>query len=131
MPEKGSLVVFVTTARMAIPVKNAKISIFKPKTKQLLAFRSSDAQGLSEPFETQTPDISLSLTPQNGENPSEVPFSLFDVQIDHPMYQSILIEDVQVFSGRKSIQNADLIPLSEYSAPADSSVTYPITPQQL
>ncbi|MBO5408519.1 MAG: hypothetical protein J6A61_03845 [Clostridia bacterium] len=131
MPEKGSLVVFVTTARMAIPIKNAKISIFKPKTKELLGFRTSDAQGLSEPFETETPDVGLSLTPQNGENPSDVPFSVFDVQIDHPMYQSILIEDVQVFSGRKSIQNADLIPLSEYANPQESTVTYPITPQLL
>ncbi len=131
MDEKGSLVVFVTTARMAIPVKNAKISIFKPKTKELLGFRTSNAEGLSEPFELETPDVELSLNPQDGGNVADIPFATLDVQIVHPMYQSILIEDVQVFSGRKSIQNVDLIPLAEYAGSDERTATYPITPQPL
>ncbi len=131
MAEKGSLVVYVTTARSAIPVGNARISIFRPDTKQLLGFRSTNAEGFTVAFETETPDIGLSLTPQNQDNAYEVPFAVFDVQVDHPQYQSVLIEDVQVFSDRKSIQNVDLIPLAEYANPQDSTSTFPIPPQSL
>lgn len=131
MSQNGSLIVVVTTARMAIPIKDAYVSIFKPKSKKLLGFRTTNAEGKTAVFETETPDEALSLSPQNGENTYESPFAVFDVQIVHPMYQSILIEDVQVFSGQTSIQNADLIPLSEYANPKDSTSIFPISPQAL
>ena len=131
MAEKGSLIVFVTTARMAIPIKNAGVSVFEVNSKKLLGFRRSNEEGKTDVFEIETPDTDLSLSPQNSENVREEPFRVVDVQIDHPMYQSILIEDVQIFPGRESIQNADLIPLSEYENPQDSTSTFPIPPQNL
>lgn len=131
MAEKGSLVVFVTTARSAIPVQDARVSIFKPDTKQLLGFRRTNAEGIASRFETTTPNIDLSLTPQNPDNAYETPFAIFDVQVDHPKYQSVLIEDVQVFSDRESIQNVDLIPLAEYADENNLTETFPIPPQSL
>lgn len=131
MAEKGSLIVFVTTARMAIPIKNAGVSVFEVYSKKLLGFRRSNEEGKTEIFEIQTPDTDLSLSPQNGETERTEPFRVVDVQVDHPMYQSILIEDVQIFPGRESIQNADLIPLSEYANPNNNTQTFPIPPQSL
>lgn len=131
MAEKGSLIVFVTTARSAIPIKNAFVSVFEPNSKKLLGFRRSNSEGLTSTFEFETPDMSLSLTPQNGDIPYQAPFRVIDVQIDHPMYRSVLIQDVQVFSGRESIQNVDLIPLAEYATPGEQTQTFPVSPQNL
>lgn len=131
MAEKGLLTVFVTTARMAIPIKNAAVSFFEADSKKLLGFRRSNEEGKTQVFEIETPDTGLSLSPQNGNEVKNEPFRVLDVQVNHPMYQSILIEDVQIFPGRESIQNADLIPLSEYANAKDNTEIFPITPQNL
>lgn len=127
MAEKGSLIVWVTTARNAIPVKNASVSVFEPNSKRLLGFRRSGNEGVTSAFEIETPNMDLSLTPQDGVTP----FRVVDVQVDHPMYRSILVKDVQIFADRQSIQNADLVPLAEYSNPDDQTAVYPIEPQNL
>ncbi len=131
MAQKGSLIIFVTTARMAIPVKNAGVSIFEAGSKKLLGFRRSNEEGKTEVFEIETPDIEESLSPQGNDNAIGNPFRVVDVQVDHPMYQSILNEDVQIFPGRESIQNADLIPLSEYPTQSNQTEIFPTPPQNL
>lgn len=130
MAQKGTLIVFVTTARMAIPIKNASVSIFETGSKNLLGFRRSNEEGKTEVFEIETPDTNESLSPQENES-TKKPFRVVDVQVDHPMYQSILIEDVQIFPDRESIQNADLIPLSEYPSESSQTEVFPISPQNL
>ncbi len=131
MAEKGSLVVFVYTARMAIPIKNARVSILRANSNELLGFRVTNDEGLTDVYEETTPDTAISLTPQPTESEFVSPFSVVDLQIEHPMYQKILIEDVQIFSNLKSIQNVELIPLEEYSTTQTSSETFIITPQNL
>ena len=131
MAQKGSLIICVTTARMAIPIKNAGVSIFEVGSKNLLGFRRSNEEGKTEVFEIETPDIGESLSPQGNGNSVGDPFRVVDVQVDHPMYQSILIENVQIFPDRESIQNADLIPLSEYPTESSRTEVFPIPPQNL
>lgn len=131
MAEKGSLVLFVYTARMAIPIKHAYISIWKPKTKELLGFRVTNEQGQTALFEMPTPDIGLSLSPQSEDAPYQTPFTLLDVQVDHAAYQSVRIENVQLFPGRESVQMVNLIPLGENANQAERTVNYPISFQAL
>lgn len=131
MAEKGSLVVFVTTARMAIPVRDARVSVYDPETRQLLGFRTTNNEGLTEIFELETPDITLSQSPQNGEESPATPFRVCNVQVNHPQYYSVLIEDVQIFSNRKSIQNVELIPIEEFGTAKNNSSEFLVTPQNL
>ena len=129
MPEKGTLIVFVYTARMAIPIKNARVSLLDSKTQNLIGFRSTNEEGLTTAFELETPDSSLSLSPREvGE---DEPFSVVDILITHPMYQKILVKDVQIFPNRESIQNVNMIPLDEFQNPKTAETIYPIPPQNL
>ncbi len=129
MAEKGTLIVFVYTARMAIPIKNARVSVLDTETNNLIAFRSTNEEGLTTVFEFDTPDTNLSLSP--GKAGDGAPFSVVDILITHPMYQRILIKDVQIFPNRESIQNVNMIPLDEFENPKTAETTYPIPPQSL
>ena len=125
MAEKGTLIVFVYTARMAIPIKNAKVSVLDTKTNDLIGFRSTNEEGLTSVFEFDAPDTNLSLSP--GEAGDSVPFSVVDILITHP----ILVKDVQIFPNRESIQNVNMIPLDEFDNPKTAETIYPIPPQSL
>ena len=129
MPEKGTLIVFVYTARMAIPIKNARVSLLNSDTQDLIGFRSTNEEGLTTAFELDTPNTDSSLTP--GEAGDSKPFSVVDILITHPMYQKILVKNVQIFPNRESIQNVNMIPLDEFQNPKTTEIIYPITPQNL
>ena len=129
MAEKGTLVVFVYTARMAIPIKNARVSVLESATQNLIGFRSTNEEGLTTVFEFDTPNTDLSLSP--GETGDNSPFSVVDILITHPMYQKILIKNVQIFPNRESIQNVNMIPLDEFQNPKTTESVYPIPPQDL
>ncbi len=129
MAEKGTLIVFVYTAGMAIPIKNARVSLLDSKTQDLIGFRSTNEEGLTTVFELETPDTDLSLSPE--EAGYAAPFSVVDILITHPMYQKILVKNVQIFPNRESIQNVNMIPLDEFQNPKTTETIYPITPQNL
>lgn len=129
MAEKGTLIVFVYTARMAIPIKNARVSLLDNKTQNLIGFRTTNEEGLTSIFELDTPDTNLSLSP--GEAGDSAPFSVVDILITHPMYQRILVKDVQIFPNRESIQNVNMIPLDEFEKPKTTESVYSIPPQSL
>lgn len=129
MDEKGTLIVFVYTARMAIPIKNARVSLLNSETQDLIGFRSTNEEGLTEAFMVETPNTDLSLSP--GEAGDNSPFSAVDILITHPMYQKILVKGVQVFPNRESIQNVNMIPLDEFQNPKTTETIYPIPPQDL
>ena len=129
MAEKGTLVVFVYTARMAIPIKNARVSLLDSETQDLIGFRSTNEEGLTSVFELDTPDTSLSLSPEESGN--STPFSVVDILITHPMYQKILVKNVQIFPNRESIQNVNMIPLDEFENPKTTETIYPIPAQNL
>lgn len=129
MAEKGTLIVFVYTAGMAIPIKNARVSLLDSETQDLIGFRSTNEEGLTSTFELDTPNTDLSLTPREAGD-SE-PFSAVDILITHPMYQKILVKNVQVFPNRESIQNVNMIPLDEFQNPKTAETIYPISPQNL
>ena len=129
MPEKGTLIVFVYTARMAIPIKNARVSLLESSSQNLIGFRLTNEEGLTSAFELDTPNTNLSLSP--AEAGDEAPFSVVDILITHPMYQNILVKNVQIFPNRESIQNVNMLPLDEFQNPKTPETIYPITPQNL
>ena len=109
--------------------KNARVSLLESGTQNLIGFRSTNEEGLTAVFELETPDIDLSLSPGNaGEGE---PFSVVDILITHPMYQKILVKNVQIFPNRESIQNVNMIPLDEFQNSKTTETVYPISPQNL
>lgn len=124
----GYVIVNVYTSRSQIPIKNAFVSVTtgtSPNT-NLLGFRTTDENGASGIISIETPSLELSLTPTDVK-----PFTSFDIRVSHPLYYTMIINDVQVFANTKTIQNVELIPLTENSEPQNRTITNTIPQQNL
>ena len=124
----GTIIAQITTARAAIPVENAALSVLSEKDgqRQLLGFRISSLSGLTEPISLEAPSR------ENSQHPSAEPaFSSYTLQVDHPLYRTIVVEGVQVFDGETSVQTIDMLPLEENPSALDKLETFQVPPQNL
>ncbi len=108
---QGSIVTRVTLAGEVIPAKDALVTITKEEegNEILIAALKTDENGKTEPVFLDTPDISLSLNPENKIKP----YTSVDVRVDHLGAYSVILKNVQIFPGNVSLLNISLIPLSE------------------
>lgn len=129
METYGTLSVRAFTSRAQIPVAGATAAVTRSAgsgKRQLVAVRVTDESGLTQP-------ISLPAPPpgQSGGPGGRQPFNLCDVWIEHPEYQMLHVENVQVFPGVETRQNAELLPLPDFPEPGDLTATVAVTPQPL
>lgn len=128
MAGSGSLVVNVYTSRAIIPLQDASVSVTQDTVtgEVLLGFRYTDRNGHTEPLLIVTPDLEVSLHPSN-----ETPYSLCNIFIAMPGYQSVKVRNVQVFPNVRAVQDVNMIPLMEGEAQGSCGYTVLITPQDL
>lgn len=125
MPDSGTLVTRVFTGRSQLPVQDASVSVVQHQTdgEHLLDIQASDRSGNTAPLPIQTPALQSSQSPGTNR-----PFAVCDIWVEHPGYQLLLIQNVQLFSGVVSIQELPLVPLS---ATERAIGTVTISPQDL
>lgn len=76
-----------------------------------IAMRLTNRSGtLDAPVEITVPDLSASQTPNTGITP----FATVNLYARLENYETIEIENMQVFPGTLTIQNLELIPLAEF-----------------
>lgn len=130
MAGRGTFVAQISAANMTIPIEGASVTVTEAnsQTPQLISFLETDMNGRTAPIGFDTPDISLSETPGNAQ-----PFTVINVQVDMPLYYSVLIKNVQVFAGRESLQQVDMMPVAEHMDFEEQYriITYDVTPQDL
>lgn len=108
----GSLIVSVYSARGAIPIPDALVTI---------RGSDKDSSGVISVLKTDqsgnTPKITLPTPPAaESESPGNVkPFATYNIEVDKEGFYPRQFLDVPVFSGITSIQPVNLIPLSEYN----------------
>lgn len=107
---EGYLVVRVSTARGAIPVEGAEVIVRKSDLNDsdiIVSMISSNA-GL-------TPHISLPAPPRAlSESPGNIkPFSTYNIEVRADGYSMQHYNEVPIFDGITSYQNAILIPLPD------------------
>lgn len=127
MPDTGTIITRVFTSRGQIPLENVTVSIVSHSQgtlPQLLSVQISDRSGNTKPVSVPTPDAANSRSPN-----MPTPYALFDVWAEHPAYQLLVVQNVQVFPGISSIQNLPLIPLPEVGGRPSAEVNIP--PQEL
>lgn len=127
MPNTGTIITRVFTSRGQLPVENVTVSILRRiqnTVPQLLSVQISDRNGNTQPISVPTPEVENSQTPN-----MPAPYALFDIWAEHPGYQLLVIQNVQVFPGVSSIQNLPLVPLPE--AGGRPSIEVEIPPQDL
>lgn len=126
MPNSGTLIVRTFVSRAQLPVPGATVIIYTVLADgrhNLVAIRATDESGVAGPVELAATD-SRGLTPD-----APVPFTDYQMIVEHPDYQLALFKDLQIFPGVETVQDILLLPLSVPESP-DSNVTT-VTPQPL
>ena len=114
----GYLIVRVSTARGAIPLENATVSVkgSSADNSGIIYSLETNSSGLTPRLPLPTPQKSLSQSPNDG-----VPFSLWNVDVYCKGFISAKFLNLPVYPDVTSVQNAELVPLSEGFLPSESS----------
>ncbi len=110
----GYMIVRVTTARGAIPLEGATVTIhnydpeFESGRGDVIAVYTTGASGLTERFALPAPPRELSMSPGNGRS-----YETYNLSVTKPGYYQQYYTNVPVFEGITAIQNADMIPLPD------------------
>ena len=113
----GYLIVRVSTARGAIPLENATVSVrgSTPQNSGILYSLETDVSGLTKRLPLPAPPRENSLSPSG-----ETPFSLWNIDVFCKGFVTARYLSVPIYSGITSVQNAELVPLSEGFLPYES-----------
>lgn len=113
----GYLIVRVSTARGAIPLANATVSVrgSTPQNSGIVYSLESDISGLTPKLPLPAPPRSNSLSPNQ-----DVAFSLWNIDVFAKGFITAHYSNVPVYSDITSIQSAELIPLGEGFSPNES-----------
>ena len=82
----------------------------------------TDINGISPEISLTAPPRSISESPE--ESMKEKPFSEYRVRVSADGYYPVLNERVVIFSGIKSIQPVNLIPITEFSDNPQREIVY-------
>lgn len=107
---EGKLRIRAYTAGGALPVENALVKIKgAEEDNRLVAYTLvTDFDGLTPEVTLPAPSLEYSLSP----DPSEAPYSIYDVEISAPGYYTKRFSGLTVFPGVNSIQLVNMIPYS-------------------
>ena len=106
----GYMQVHAYTSYAQIPLKDVAISI-TDASGAAIALRLTNRDGaLDVPVEIQVPDLASSQSPNTGI----IPFAVVNLYARLNNYEAIEIENLQVFPNTTTLQNLEMIPLSEF-----------------
>ena len=108
MSATGYVQVHAYTSNAQIPLRDVAIMVTTPEG-EAIAMRTTDKSGRIDPIPITVPDRNASQTPNTGI----VPFTNVNIYARLENYEQIESETAQVFAGIVTVQNLEMIPLSE------------------
>ena len=97
------------TSDAQLPREGVALTVTDPKG-SAIAMRLTNRSGtLDSPIEITVPDLAAGQSPNTGV----IPFATVNLYARLRDYETIEIENLQVFPGTLTVQNLELIPLSE------------------
>lgn len=126
MPATGYIQVRAYTSTAQYPLKDVAITV-TASDGTAIAMRLTNRSGQIVPIEIPVPDRSESLSP----DPSEIPFTSVNLYARLRGYEEIESENLQVFADTTTLQNLEMIPLSELPNQWDQTVIFDTPPQNL
>ncbi len=107
MVDRGTLALQVTSSIGRIPVENARIRIsYTGEPDRVLEELTTNDSGETENVELAAPPIELSL------EPSEIqPYSEYNILVDAPGYESVIITGSEILADRTAVQNVVMTPV--------------------
>lgn len=114
----GYLIVNVSTARGALPLEGASVTVFYDEdgNSSVHSVLTTDVSGKTERLELPAPSRELSEVPGNAK-----PYSTYTISAKKDGYYTVTNTGVPIFAGITSVQPIEMIPLAEY----DSDNVYP------
>ena len=110
-----------------IPIEDAAVTI-TDKDGNAIAMRLTNQNGaFDEIVAVSVPDISASQSPNTGT----IPYSVVNLYARAENFEEIFIENLQIFPGTITVQNLELIPLSELPGDWNKTERFNTPPQNL
>lgn len=125
MPSVGYIQVHAYSSYAQIPLKDVAVSVTTADN-TVLAMRLTDRSGRIDPIEVPVPDLAESQSPGNV-----APFTPVMLYARLAGYEQIQVEELQVFADTVTVQNLEMIPLSELPSQWSKSETFLTPPQNL
>ena len=127
MSAKGYIQVHAYTSYAQIPLQDVAVSI-TDSSGAGIALRLTNRSGfLDAPIEIAVPDLSAGQTPNTGI----IPFAVVNLYARLNNYEAIEIENLQVFANTTTLQNLEMIPLSELPNSWNKLEIFKTPPQNL
>lgn len=105
--QTGGLQINVTSDIGLIPVQNAVISIAYTRAPETeLETLRTDNSGQAEEVQLMAPPLNYSLTPE-----SPMPYSEYNVTVEAPGYESVMVSGVEVLPDVTAVQNIRMTPI--------------------
>lgn len=126
MSEQGYITARAYMSNAQIPLENVAVTILS-QDGTAIAMRLTGRSGLTEPVAIPTPDRTDSEAPEMKARP----FTDLTVHAWKSGFEQVTARNVQVFSGVTTVQNLEMVPLSELPDRWDENVLYDTPPQNL
>lgn len=132
MQATGTLTVRVYASQAQIPIEGATVVVTAPDKGgklRLLSLRVTDSSGIVPTIRIDAPELGESTSPNGAGEPA--PFAVCDVWAEHPNYAMLRVEGVQIFPGVETIQDMELMPLTQGQCSLQQRGVREITSQNL
>ena len=125
-PANGYIQVRAYESYAQIPLQDVAISV-TASDGTVLAMRLTDRSGKIVPIEIPAPELAESQTPDSPE----APFTRVTLNAKRKGYEQITVDDVQIFADTVTLQNLEMIPISELPDRWDRVEIFQTPPQNL
>lgn len=125
MPAIGYIQVHAYSSFAQLPLRDVAITV-TAEDGTAIAMRLTDRSGRITPIEVPVPDFQDSREPG-----TEKPFTTVTIHARVRGYAQIQARNVQVFADTVTVQNLELLPLSELPGAWDQAEDYDTPPQNL
>lgn len=126
MPSSGYIQVHAYSSIAQLPLEDVTV-VVTATDGTAIAMRLTDRSGKITPIEIPTPEMSESQTP-GSEGAS---FTSVILHARHQGFEQIEAENLQVFADTITLQNLEMIPLSELPDAWDKTEIFDTPPQNL
>ena len=111
--DQGQLRISAVSSQGNVPINDATIQIsYTGVPARVIETLQTDANGNSQTIDLDAPPVEYSLEP--GDNQ---PYSEYDIRINAPGYDEVLISGVQILSGQLGLSNVRMTPATNENAP--------------
>lgn len=125
MAQQGFIRARAYASRARIPLEDVAVSVTEPGGR-LIALRLTNESGLTDLISMEVPDFSESQQPEQGQ-----PFATVNLTAKLNGYEQIEIKGLQVFAETVTLQDLQMIPLSEFPNRFDKAEYFNTPPQNL